>query len=231
MNYHTKGKFVVSKNILIVESENDQYFIEAFIKKLNLRNIDVDLPICNITDYKCLGGIINLNKKLLQIKNRIGKEDIKKLGIILDADKIGIASRIEFINKNLSEICDDIKFDKTNILLKSKQLNIEIACYIMNINGYGELETVLRAIKLKSSIHADCLEHWRDCLETEKKKINDKYFDKFWVQIYQRYDICKPNESNAYKNCTGEISMKKDIWDFEHSSLAELKQFLQLFST
>jgi hypothetical protein len=43
-------------NLIIVESENDQYFIEALIEKLNLRNIEVGKPICKIDDFDCLGG-------------------------------------------------------------------------------------------------------------------------------------------------------------------------------
>ncbi|CAA6813620.1 MAG: Unknown protein [uncultured Aureispira sp.] len=39
---------------------------------------------------------------------------------------------------------------------------VEIACHFMNVDGQGELETVLRAIKTKESPHADCLNTWRD---------------------------------------------------------------------
>jgi hypothetical protein len=35
-----------------------------------------------------------------------------------------------------------------------KSLEIEIACYITNVEGYGELETVLKKIKSKDSSFA-----------------------------------------------------------------------------
>ena len=55
-------------NILIVESKNDKFFIEALIKRLNLPYIDVDPPICSIDEYECLGGMSELKGKLLDIQ-------------------------------------------------------------------------------------------------------------------------------------------------------------------
>ncbi|MDF1582584.1 MAG: hypothetical protein P1P78_04680, partial [Methyloprofundus sp.] len=136
--------------------------------------------------------------------------------------------RVILINDSLKEICSDINITSINSLVKSIELDVEIACYITNINGFGELETLMKEIASKPSIYADCLDSWRECLRKNNKEISDKYFDKFWVSAYQRYDICKVNESNAYKNCSGEISIKKNIWNFEHNALTELKELLQL---
>lgn len=163
MLYLMMGECVVSKNLLVVESDNDKYFIEAFIKYLNLdENIIVDTPICKIDDFECLGGINKLGNKLHRIKTRIEREDIEKLGIILDADKEGIPKRIEFINQNLKEnVCSDATLTDINTLTKSDELEVYIACYITNIDGEGELETLLKAVKSKDSIYADCLESWQ----------------------------------------------------------------------
>lgn len=61
--------------------------------------------------------------------------------------------------------------------------------------------------------------------------MNKKEFDKFWVSIYQRYDTCtKTEKKQANRKCVGEVSMKKDIWNFEHEKLKDLKIFLHLFS-
>lgn len=238
MPYLMMGECAVSKNLLVVESDNDKYFIEAFIKYLNLdENITVDTPvldtpICKIDDFECLGGINKLGNKLHRIKARIEREDIKKLGIILDADKEGIAKRIKFINQNLKEnICSDATLADINTLIKSEELEVEIACYITNVDGQGELETLLKVIKSKDSTFADCLNKWRECLENNGKSINDKQFDKFWINIYQRFDTCSKKEQyQAHKKCSGETSMKKDIWNFEHEKLNDLRVFLQLFS-
>lgn len=216
-------------NLLIVESHNDKYFLEALIRYLNLANVEVGSPVCNIDEFECLKGISRLKQRLKEIGYTIEKGPIAKLGIILDADKVGIDGRVKLIDDSLKEICSDVSLHSTNTLVKSVELEVEIACHIMNVDGFGELETLLKRIKSKPSICADCLDSWRECLDGEGKIIDNKFFDKFWIDIYQRYDICKMNESNADKNCRGEISMKKDIWDFEHPQLKGLKEFLQLF--
>lgn len=222
----------MSKNILIVESENDKYFIEALIKHLNLPYIDVDPPICSIDEYECLGGMSKLKGKLLDIQERIAEDGIEKIGIILDADKAGIPERIKLINEALQIIDENLHLNVCNNFVTSKALDVEIACYIMNIDGFGELETVLKAIKSHDSTYADCLNIWKECLEQKNKTIKDKYFDKFWVNTYQRYDCCTKKEQNdAGKKCNFAISMKKDIWNFESDKLNELKNFLNLFKT
>lgn len=222
----------MSKNILIVESENDQYFIESIKAHLNIDNVDIDTPICSIDDYECLNGLskAKLINKLQELKIEIEKRGIEKIGIILDADKDGIEKRIELINEALKSIDKDLNLNSCNQFIKSESLDIEIACYITNVDGYGELETVLKKIKSKDSPFADCLEDWRTCLENQGKSIKDKDFDKFWVNTYQRLDCCNRKEQKqAARKCNPEASMKKDIWDFEHPVLNSLKEFLKLF--
>ncbi|MEK7991945.1 MAG: DUF3226 domain-containing protein [Thiotrichaceae bacterium] len=222
----------MSNNLLIVESQNDKYFIEAFTDYLNLQNIEVDIPICKVDDYECLAGISNLEARLSELKPDIEKGHFDKIGIILDADSEGIQKRIELINQCLHKmIGTDATLTDINTLTKSEELEVEIACYINNVDGQGELETLLRVVKSQDSIFADCLNKWHECLESNGKSINNKQFDKFWINIYQRFDTCSKKEQyQAHKKCSGEISMKKDIWDFEHEKLNDLRKFLQLFS-
>ncbi|WP_219700053.1 DUF3226 domain-containing protein [Brachyspira pilosicoli] len=118
-------------NLIIVESNNDKFFIERLIEYSNINNINVQC----ICEFECLDGISNLSKKLEEIK--FDKYD--RVGIILDADKEGINRRIEFINKALKNICDDIEFTKINKLEKSFKLDVDFICHIMNVDGYGEL--------------------------------------------------------------------------------------------
>ena len=75
-------------NKLIVESINDKYFIEKIIEKLNISNVEISEPLCNIDEFICLDGINNLKHKLLDMK----LEEVDKLGIVLDADKVGITT-------------------------------------------------------------------------------------------------------------------------------------------
>ena len=223
----------MSRNILIVESENDKYFIESLKNHLNIDNVEIDTPICSIDDYECLNGLSKskLECKLQDLKIEIEKRGIEKIGIILDADKEGIDKRIELINEALKIIDKNLHLLSCNHFVKSEEIDIEIACYITNVNGYGELETVLKQIKSKDSPFADCLENWKKCLADKNQFIKDKDFDKFWVNTYQRFDCCsKKEQKQAGRKCNPEASMKKDIWDFEHSVLDKLKEFLKQFN-
>ena len=213
-------------NLIIVESKNDKYFIEAFVHKLNLENIILKNPICNIDNYECLSGIDHLNERL----NEIRFDKYKKLGIILDADNVGIGERIEFINKSFKSLCPEIAITEINKPYRCKKLDIEIIYYIMNVEGKGELETVLKVIKSEQSIYADCLNSWRECLNENGENISDKVFDKFWVNNYLKFDTCSKNDKKQRdRKCNNEVAFKKNIWNFEHEALKDLKQFLQLF--
>ena len=143
-----------------------------------------------ICEFECLEGINNLNKKLEEIKF----DKYNKIGIILDADKEGIDKRIEFINNALKNVCDDVELTSINKLEKSSKLDVDFLCYIMNVNGYGELETVLKSIKKSDSVFADCLESWRECLKVHNKDISDKDFDKLYINNYIRFDTCSKKE-------------------------------------
>jgi hypothetical protein len=223
----------VSRNILIVESQNDKYFIESLKTHLNIADVEIDTPICSIDDYECLNGLskAKLEHKLQDLKIEIEKRGIEKIGIILDANKEGVEKRVELINDALKVIDKNLHLASCNHFVKSEELDIEIACYITNVNGYGEFETVLKQIKSKDSPFADCLENWKKCLADKNQSIKDKDFDKFWVNTYQRFDCCsKKEQKQAGRKCNPEASMKKDIWDFEHSVLDKLKEFLKLFN-
>ena len=212
-------------NLVIVESYNDKFFIEKMSKTLGLGNISIDEPICNLYDFECLDGLTNLGHRLNEVKARIDRYE--KIGIILDADDNGVDKRIEFVNECLVGICSDVKLAQTNKFVKSAELDVEIGCYITNIDGFGELDTVLKVIAKKDSAYADCLESWKECLEKKGKEITKKDFDKFWVSNYLRFDTCdKKEKKQAGIKCKGEIAIKKDIWDFDNPVLEGLKAFL-----
>ncbi|SFP43253.1 hypothetical protein SAMN05216234_11916 [Hydrogenimonas thermophila] len=215
-------------NKLIVESKNDKFFIEKLIEHLNIKNIEIDEPLCNIDEFVCLDGISNLKYKLEDLKLDSG--EIDKLGIILDADKIGIDQRLEQVNNILEELNINIKFTKNNEIKYDKSNDIEIACHILNIDGFGELEDILFQIKNSDSVFADCLESWKECLDKNDKSISEKDFIKFWISNYIRFDTCtKKEQKQAKKNCNFEKALQKDIWDFEHKVLDSLKEFLKIF--
>ena len=202
-------------NLLIVESENDKFFIEALIERINIK-IEIDSPVCSVDEYECLGGIGKLDNKLRSLKSQIAKDGIDKIGIIFDADSVGIEVRTQQIQEKLD-------------LFFGSDPEVKFSIYILNINGKGELETLLKVIKSQDSTVADCLDAWQGCLP-ENKKLKLKDFDKFWIQVYQRYDCCtKKEQKQANRKCNNESSLKdKLIYDFDQDieELNTLKRFL-----
>jgi hypothetical protein len=99
-----KAEYVASNNLLIVESHNDKFFIERLKREITIANFDVDVPICNISEYECLDGLSRLTGKIQEIKLDIEKRGLDKIGILLDADNQGIEARVALINEAIKTI-------------------------------------------------------------------------------------------------------------------------------
>lgn len=224
-------------NVLIVESENDKYFIEAFIMHLNLKNISVeDWTIC-ISGYECMSGIGNLEATLNIIKNKIIKNEINKIGIILDLDSLTIKHRLNQINDAINNVFNpqpEISLDSTHKFIEldaDEDNTFELSCYFINLNGKGELDHILKEIANKVSPHADCLDSFKNCLQSKNVNFKEKDLLKEWVRFYIRYDTCEKKErKQAGKKCNLETALQKKIWNFDHECLQELKDFLILFN-
>jgi len=241
----------VSK-ILIVESKNDELFMRALVDHLNLPNVQIDdEPVCTIDDYECLEGldIKKLTNRLEALKNSLPKKDIQSLGIILDHDgkkeeriKM-INNALEFVFDSTQQIEDTNQFINISATLGSDTYPFTASCFLVNVDEKGELETLLKTIKTKPSVYADCLAEWRKCVETHygataddrKKILSDKEFDKFWISNYIRFDTCsKKEKKQADKKCSMNIfdyifENKKDIFNFDHPALDSLKNYLISF--
>ena len=192
-------------NKLIVESDNDKIFIE---KLKSILNID------------------NLEKKLRELK----LDSINKLGILIDADEVGIEKRISEINGILKKVGIEVEFKYINEFQKDIKNDIEIACHILNIDDKGSLDNILKTIAKGKSEYADCLKAWKECLEDKGESVSDTIFTKFWVNNYLRFDTCtKKEQKQSSKKCNFEKALEKDTWDFEHKSLKSLKFFLKMF--
>jgi hypothetical protein len=230
----------VGRNILIVESKNDKHFFQAIIRKLNL-DIEITTPILIADeDYREMHGLSKekLKQVLRNLAASIQRGEIEKIGVIIDIDNYQEIDRVSFVNQCMQEVFPDSELlSEVNkfINLNVSDLNVQLACYFTNIDGQGVLETVLKTIKQKESIHADCLESWKNCLVSNGKTIKDKDFDKFWVNVYVRFDTCSNNDKKqAGRKCSMGafdyvMENKSEIWDLEHPTLENLNQFLGLF--
>ncbi len=220
----------MSNNLLIVESPNDKLFIERLQRELGDTDFTVDKPIIN--DFECLDGLSlkRLEDKLLEVSFDIGKKGLGKIGILVDADLAGTEKRVGLINQAIKHIDPELDIRATNTWYKSASLDVDFSCHVLNIEGFGELETLLKTIKNQPSPYADCLNAWQNCLNDHRQTLSTKEFDKFWLSLYQRYDGCDKNDQKqAGRKCNFAASLEKDLWDFSHAALDELKAYLLTF--
>ncbi|MEG4306661.1 DUF3226 domain-containing protein [Microcoleus sp. D3_18a_C4] len=225
-------------NIVIVESKNDRIFMQAMVEKLNC-DIQVASPIY-IDDYKSLEGLseTELIKAFKALEANIDKKGIEKIGIIIDIDNCSEQERLRFVDRCIKQVFEAESLSSTKQFIDictDNGTNAKLACYFTNFEGKGELETLLKGIKARESPHADCLDSWKTCIESQGQQINQKGFDKFWVSIYLRYDTCSDNEQQqAGRKCSMAgfdyvMEHKKDIWDWDNPALNDLKEFFKLF--
>jgi hypothetical protein len=244
-------------NILIVESHNDQYFVQALANNISGNN-----DVWHIDEFKHS----NLEEQKLKtvLADALTTREVTKIGIMLDIDNSNKSSRIDLINccleKSIAD-CDFIKLDTkigdtgklVNIKL-SDEKEIQIACYFTNIDKKGELEDVLKKIASQKADFADCLfEGWKECFEQKGKKvvkigeaggdITDKQLVKLWVDFYKRLDTLPKKKRNedttdwkniclGYKDSKNELIAPRigDIFNLNHPVLEEMKEFLRLFA-
>jgi hypothetical protein len=241
-------------NVLIVEGKEDKAFFDYLLKNQpNAANIRVENP--PVIEIQQLGGLslAALTKQIASVINKITKEPIEKLGIIVDLDSPSTGGGFE---KRLSEVNESIKnsfqeyFKKlnktefeipqlstTNEFIKvsiDRDTEIEIACFFIHLDGKGELEDLLRKTKIYPSYHADCLEAWRSCLiKSNSIEKTDKEINKLWLHYYIRYDVCTTIEQeNAGQYCNLAYVLNnrgEKLFNFEHDCLQDLKSFLTLF--
>lgn len=227
-------------NALITEGIDDGYFAAALIEDINTLGINCSFG----ENYTALGGLSETDL-VEDLKGKLGeirRGKIRRIGILIDQDLFSKEDRLGFLNEVIKKAFgkEDVLKD-TNTLYSvevEEDSNVEIACHFMNVDGQGELETVLRAIKTKDSPHADCLNTWRDCLEAQGAKVKEKEFVKSWIRDYIRLDTCSSSKFRGNKgkycsmNCLDNILARKGdkaIFDLKAKELTDLRVFLSLF--
>jgi hypothetical protein len=210
------------KNIILVEGKDDKAFIEKLIVGVEAKPITVE-PLGGLSKDTML-------RSLDAQRNAFLKNPYEKLGIIIDQDSFSTAERLTLVNECLQKVFGvQIINISTFIQTEIDGISLQIACYFINFEGKGELESLLTRIKTQDSPYSDCLNQWQNCLSD---KVSQKEFDKLWVHYYLKYDTATHQErQQAGKYCTLEYSLqnKPHIWDLDSPILDELKGFLNLF--
>jgi hypothetical protein len=223
---------------LIVESKNDKLFFQGLLQYMaQQQNIAIDIAeiLASLeytnADGKAVRGLsmdslVRTLRELTPIK-----VPNTKIGILLDADKTGIGqtgmlggieNRLKSVNTavetvfglnpNFTKMCCS-KTDFKTIAIETdtfETIDIEIGCYFVNINGEGELETLMRKLHKQPAHAADCLAAWRKCY-TEKlpeiaskyhikniENLEDKELGKFWNEFYKTYDAFLEKELDRW---------------------------------
>ncbi len=221
------------KNIIIVEGISDKKFLESYIAYLQKTFPSQYLLINDIKDAKGQDAIFSILKAQ---KIYINKGATKNIGILIDADKEGIRTKIE--NKINSAI--EKAFDIKNAVKAPNEISpinygsniVNIFCYIFNIDGKGELEDILKEIRTDKNAEIPiCLDRFVECMKGFNEAYPEKQYKKNFINFYG-YECIKKEGLNAKEI---KVKLKEyeyyapPYWDFEHDMLKDLKRFLELF--
>jgi hypothetical protein len=238
------------KNKIIVESKNDMHFVKCLLEKVQKGRehnpqvgVEEIFPDA-IVDFAELEGSdkTKLKTKLKDVIADIRRDKTQKVGILLDRDEVPESECIQLIDEAVQAACAEMGavFSGTIAQLNTfyevayQGQRFSLACGLVGLEGKGELTHLLRATANQPSDFADCLQAWRDCAETKGKTIKDKDFTKIWVDFYIRWDTCsKKDRKQAEMKCSmryfGTV-LEKDLFDFEHPALSDLRTFLAPFA-
>ncbi|MEA5425022.1 DUF3226 domain-containing protein [Arcicella lustrica] len=240
----------MTKTIIIVEDDNDKHTFEAIIRYFNLSeqiNVSITPPLIewkSVQDERNTEKPTALIRALVGLRNDFNKEKYDKVGIIRDMDDRTKEERISLINNALKEAYPDevnAEIEDVNSLLPitfiqnstENELTIRFACHFVNLNGQGEIEDILKAIKKLPSEIADCIDaHLPECLRNDDEKLRDKELVKLWINHYLRYDtLTKADRNSNYTKWENVMKYRaEDLFDFQQEipELQALVSFLRL---
>lgn len=201
------------RNVVIVEGKTDKEFISQLVDSAQVLTFQIET----------LGGQERFAESLETIARRVIKQEIDKVGIVIDLDDFTVATRLQWVNRYLLEVfhCEITAVD-TVINVQYENVGFQPACHFIQPN----LDVLLRAIAAKPSPRADCL---YACLANQENA-KQKEREKAWPLYYMRWDICDFAErENGAKNVTFTHTHTKGAWNIEAPVLGELKEFLSLF--
>ncbi|MHA1353158.1 MAG: DUF3226 domain-containing protein [Candidatus Heimdallarchaeaceae archaeon] len=207
MNETSKQIEITREKLLIVEGKDDKQFFEALLKQMRIKDVQVIK----------LGGQNILKKYLRTFIKTSGFEKVKQLAICIDADKNP--------ESKFRSICDSLKrlgfkppsnpstFHSTR---EKESLNIGIFL-IPGQDKKGAIEDLCLET-VSNDIRMSCVDKYINCLEKNNIEIRNE--SKCKVQVF----LATEYETNSLG-----LAAQKSIWNFQSSSLNELKRFLEEF--
>lgn len=246
----------MAKKFIIVEHDSDKFTFEAIIRHIHAeQEIEVESAENEDIDWYIRSAEANiqqptgLKESILDIFTEITKGNCEKIGIIWDLDTFSIEQRIQQINNAISLAAQEAQNEMgitvtwaQNITAINQfcplivdSIEIQVACHFVHLDGSGEIENILKAIKSQPSPLADCVDSkLPECLDLQgEKALKDKDLVKLWINHYQRYDtLARKNRKDAFTKWENVMKHRSDIFDFAKDEIIELKQlkdFLTLF--
>lgn len=241
----------MAKAKIIVEDNNDKHTYQAIIdhiklqENLSVSQVEVDWEVSSAeANPERPTGLIRTLKSLL---NDIRSGSIERIGIVWDIDDDASQKLQTVLTAVSGAFGTDVivkPFSKPNefgsIVFDSgtpEEIEVKVACFFVGLNGKGEIEDLLKAIKSQPSPLADCIhENLPHCLEVNGiTDVNDKELVKLWINNYQRYDSLVKKERTASNTKWESVMMKRgiELFDFnkdEVSELHALKVFLRMMT-
>jgi len=223
----------MKQNVLIVEGETDQQFLEGYLAYLRQTFPRKYIPI-DCIEYQA--GQDSLAKSLEMQRISINKGETNNIGIMLDADDDGIFAKIERkINPAIARAFEQtqvINAPNTKYPLTFGIRTFHIFCYIVNLDGTGELEDLaMQIIRWQDAPTPQCLQRFVDCLGGCNELYPIKQYKKEFMYFYGYDCLIKQGLSSQEARDKAKHGKYYDprYWDFDHASLNDLRQFLMLF--
>jgi 5S rRNA maturation endonuclease (ribonuclease M5) len=229
-NIQTKNK----GNVIIVEGKTDKAFMEAYVGHFS-EMFPRPYGYLRIENARGQGGIGSVLKTQ---EKSINTGETKNIGILIDADQEGIDGKIKHeINPAIEKVFgykDHIKAPNQRFPFEFLGRRVTIFCYILHVNGKGELEDVLEEIRRdKHAKSPDCLKQFVECLGGPNEAYPEKAYKKERIRFYGHE--CMKKEKLSNRKIKDRLKNYEyytpDYFYLDHESLDGLKDFLLLFQT
>jgi hypothetical protein len=234
----------MKKKFVIVEHDSDKFTFEAILKHINANNTEVNSaelwyePRSADNDLDKPTG---LKESIISAFKEIKKGKCDKIAVIWDLDTLGVDYRVTQCENAFNLAVDEYTtihstdtiiskdtIEQVGIFynLKFDEQDIQIGCYFVNYKGEGEIEDLLKAIKVQGSPIADCVDKLLpECLKiNDEKELREKDLVKLWINHYQRYDTLKKKDRNEANTKTENVMLyRTDLYDFDNETVEEFK--------